>query len=95
MSKATSGSARLPIFLIAVLGVAALALLISLFILVQGHVRDIDRRALELREAQAEVEGLERQGRNLLQRIDELNRDRDEGQKTRDRALEPDSKVSQ
>lgn len=70
------------------LGLAALVLLIGLFIVVQGHVRDIDRRTLELREAQAEVEGLERQRQNLVRRVDELTLDRDERQAARDRAVE-------
>lgn len=87
-SNATLGGNKLSVFLIAVLGLAALVLLIGLFIVVQGHVRDIDRRTLELREAQAEVEGLERQRQNLVRRVDELTFDRDERQAARDRAVE-------
>lgn len=87
-SNATLGGNKLSVFLIAVLGLAALVLLIGLFIVVQGHVRDIDRRTLELREAQAEVEGLERQRQNLVRRVDELTLDRDERQAARDRAVE-------
>ena len=72
-SNATSGKkTTLPVLLISALGLTTLVLVLALFVTVQAQQRDMERRELELREVQAQVEGLGIEERRLRDEISRL-----------------------